>query len=122
MDGDFLNSFAETFEISSLLSDLTETDSESGENISAPALSELHESTVSQLFSTQVNWRNTPQPYQEVPTKDVTNFLSVEDIPEKSMSELFQSINWTNIQPEEEAPLEVEESFTVDAMFDGFNW
>ncbi|MDF1664330.1 MAG: hypothetical protein P1V97_21370 [Planctomycetota bacterium] len=122
MDGDFLNSFAETFEITSLLSDLTETSDEKADNATPITTGDIHEATVSQLFSARVNWKNASRNGGAEPLSVNSGALVLDEIPEKSVSELFQSINWTNIRAETEVSLEVEEAYTVDAMFDGFNW
>ena len=130
MEEDFLNSFAETFEIGSLLTELSEVSeitpdlsSDSGSEFShseGHGPIELSENSVSELFTNIVNWRNVPDNVASVDAS--LQAVNLNDIPEMSLSKLFDSVNWENKQVEEEVPAEFEEQYSVSNMFEDFNW
>ena len=132
MKEDFLNSFAETFEIGSLLTELTDISEEINEDIvdqndeatvssSNPRQdSSVEELSVSELMNDLVNWRNTPD--QAEIQGATRRKLDLDEISEMSLSKLFNEVNWRNDQLEEDVSVEVEQPFSVNNMFDDFNW
>lgn len=132
MKEDFLNSFAETFEIGSLLTELTDISDEITEDIvdqndettasssNPPQASSVEELSVSELMNDLVNWRNTPD---QVEIQGGTRRkLDLDEISEMSLSKLFNEVNWRNDQLEEDVSVEVEQPFSVSNMFEDFNW
>lgn len=132
MKEDFLNSFAETFEISTLLTELTDISEDISEDIlnqsderadsppnSLPN-SGVEELSVSELMNDIVNWRNIPD---QVEIQGATQRkLDLDEISEMSLSKLFNEVNWRNDQLAEDVSVEVEQPFSVSNMFDDFNW